>query len=248
MRILVSNDDGIHAKGIAALTQELKQIAEVVVVAPDRNRSGASNSLTVQVPIRALEVDNMRYCIDGTPTDCVHLALTGLFDIKFDMVVSGVNHGPNMGDDVLYSGTVAAATEGRTLGMPAIAVSLAGKETQTHFAAAAVIARRLVEKLCIHPLSAGTILNVNVPDVPLTDIVGMEITRLGKRHIAESAIKIADPYGYPLYWVGQCGPEADAGIGTDFHAVSSNRVSVTPLQVDMTNYNAFEKISQWLDK
>lgn len=248
MRILVSNDDGIHAKGISVLAKELSKIAEIVVIAPDRNRSGASNSLSVQVPIRVNEISPNHFSVVGTPTDCVHLALTGLFDIKFDMVVSGINHGPNLGDDILYSGTVAAATEGRVLGMPALAISLVGKDPQENFITAAIVARRLVEKLQTQPLPAGTVLNVNVPDIVIDELRGSEITRLGTRHIAEPSIKDIDPRGYPVYWVGACGPEADAGPGTDFHAINAKKVSITPLQVDMTNYNSFDKLAQWLAK
>lgn len=246
MRILVSNDDGVHAKGIKILAAELRNIAEIIVVAPDRNRSGASNSLTVQVPVRVLKLSEDRYSVIGTPTDCVHLALSGLLDEHFDMVVSGINHGSNLADDVIYSGTVAAAMEGRMLGMPAIAVSLVGKEPQVNFITAAVVVRQLIEKLKLNPLPAGTILSVNVPDVPLAELRGMEITRLGKRRAPGQAIKTFDPHGCPLYWVGASGIEEDAEVGTDFHAVNDNKVSVTPLQVDMTDYNAFEKTAQWL--
>lgn len=248
MRILISNDDGIYARGINVLAEELGKVAEVIVIAPDRNRSGASNSLSVQVPVRVRELKHNYFIVEGTPTDCVHLALTGLFDVKFDMVVSGINHGPNLGDDVLYSGTVAAATEGRILGMPAIAVSLAGKDPHENFLTAAIVARRLVEKLQIHPLPAGTILNVNVPDISIDDLRGSEITRLGARHLAEASIKALDPRGCPVYWIGACGSEADAGSGTDFCAINDKKVSITPLQVDMTNYNAFDKLAQWLAK
>lgn len=251
MRILISNDDGIHAEGIAVLASELEKIAEIVIVAPDRNRSGASNSLTVSLPIRVaeqVEFGRKCYSVIGTPTDCVHLALTGLFAMKFDMVVSGINHGANMGDDVIYSGTVAAATEGRALGMPAIAVSLVGKDPQVNFLTAAITVRQMVEKLQRQPLPAGTILNVNVPDIALNEVQGMEITRLGRRHAAENVIKVADPSGRPLYWIGSSGAADDAGVGTDFYAVNANKISVTPLQIDMTNYNAFGVVSEWLTK
>lgn len=249
MKILISNDDGIQAKGINVLAQELAKVAEILVIAPDRNRSGASNSLSVQIPIRVVELEKNRYSVLGTPTDCVHLALNGLFDVKFDMVVSGINHGPNMGDDILYSGTVAAATEGRALGMPSIAISLASKDVQCeHFETAAVVAHQLVERLKLNPLPAGTILNVNVPDVPLSEITGHEITRLGGRHLAEPSVKSFDPRGYPVYWIGGAGPEADAGAGTDFHAINMKKVSITPLQIDMTNYSSFERLAKWLEE
>jgi 5'-nucleotidase len=246
MRILVSNDDGIHATGINTLAIELGKIAEVVVVAPDRNRSGASNSLSVQVPVRALELSTDRISVTGTPTDCVHIALTGLFTTDFDMVVSGINHGENLGDDVLYSGTVAAATEGRMLGLPAVAISLCGREQLQNYQTAAAVARQIVERLYKAPLPPATILNVNVPDVPLHELKGFEVTRLGTRHCAQPVIKALDPRGAPVYWMGASGPEEDAGPGTDFYAVKMNRVSITPLQVDMTNYSAFERIATWV--
>jgi 5'-nucleotidase len=246
MKILISNDDGVHAIGIATLAAELSKIAEVTVIAPDRNRSGASNSLSVVAPIRVQRIENGFYSVTGTPTDCVHLAVTGFFNEKFDMVVSGINAGENLGDDILYSGTVAAATEGRMLGLPAIAVSLTGKETQINYQAAAAVARQIVERVKKQALPKATILNVNVPDVPLCDIQGFEVTRLGTRHVAQPAIKALDPRGAPVYWVGASGAEEDAGPGTDFYAVNMTRVSITPLQVDMTNYNAIERISTWV--
>lgn len=251
MRILISNDDGVNAPGIIVLATELGKIADIDVIAPDRNRSGASNSLSVVNPIRVQQLYNGYYSVSGTPTDCVHLALTGLFtDKKFDMVVSGINAGENMSDDVLYSGTVAAATEGRKLGLPAIAVSLVGSPEGgqlKNYAAAAVATRQIIERLKHTPLTAGTILNVNVPDIPLSDLQGFEVTRLGTRHAAQSMVKALDPRGYPAYWIGLAGERADAGPGTDFHAVSLSRVSITPLQVDMTDYTAFEKVSKWVD-
>lgn len=246
MRILVSNDDGVNAVGIETLAIELSKIAEITVIAPDRNRSGASNSLTIQVPVRTQRLYNGYYSVAGTPTDCVHLALCGLFDIKFDMVVSGINHGPNLGDDIIYSGTVAAATEGRVLGMPAVAMSLASKEIPTNFHTAALVARQIVERLITNPLPAATILNINVPDVPIAELQGMEITRLGSRHIAEPVLKVSDPSGQPVYWVGGSGPEEDAGPGTDFFAINSKKVSITPLKIDMTNYSYFDKLSSWI--
>jgi 5'-nucleotidase len=246
MKILISNDDGVHAIGLAVLAAELSKIATIQVMAPDRNRSGASNSLTVTSPVRISKLYNGSISVEGTPTDCVHLALTGVLDTKFDMVVSGINAGPNLGDDVIYSGTVAAATEGRILGMPAIAVSLAGKDANfQNYQTAAIITRQLVERLIIDHLPAGTILNVNVPDVPIEQIEGIEVTRLGRRHNAESVFKTLDPRGQTVYWVGAPGLEADAGPGTDFHAVNRNRVSITPLQIDLTDYKTFEQISKW---
>ncbi len=219
----------------------------MVVIAPDRNRSGASNSLTISVPVRLQKLANGYTSVSGTPTDCVHLALRGLFDKKFDMVVSGINHGANLGDDVIYSGTVAAATEGRILGMPSLAVSLARDNIQVNFLTAAIVARQLVEKLKANPLPAATILNVNVPDVKLEDVKGSEITRCGSVHVSENTVQSLDPRGKPVYWVGAEGEAADAGPGTDFHAVKNNKVSITPLKVDMTNYSAFEMLSQWIE-
>jgi 5'-nucleotidase len=246
MRILVSNDDGYRAPGLAALAQAMAQLGEVTVVAPERNRSGASNSLTLNHPLRVQVGDNGYYYVDGTPTDCVHLAITGLLEQEPDLVVSGINAGANLGDDVLYSGTVAAAMEGRFLGLPAIAVSLVGQEPQ-HYATAAEVAKRLVTRLRSQPLPADTILSVNVPDVRWEELAGFEATRLGHRHKAEPVIKSQDPRGRAIYWVGGAGLEEDAGPGTDFYAVSHGRVSVTPLQVDLTRYAALDSVAGWIE-
>jgi 5'/3'-nucleotidase len=246
MKILVSNDDGYRAPGLAALARAMMQLGEVTVVAPERNRSGASNSLTLERPLRVQVGDNGYYYVDGTPTDCVHLAITGLLEQEPDLVVSGINAGANLGDDVLYSGTVAAAMEGRFLGLPAIAVSLVGQEPQ-HFATAAEVAKRLVTRLRSQPLPADTILSVNVPDVPWQGLAGFEATRLGHRHKAEPVIKSQDPRGRIIYWVGSAGPEEDAGPGTDFHAVRCGRVSITPLQVDLTRYAALDSVAGWIE-
>lgn len=245
MKILVSNDDGVHAPGIRALATEMTMIAEVVVVAPDRNRSGASNSLTLARPLTVRQLDNGYHSVEGTPTDCVHLALTGYMDEKIDMVVSGINDGANLGDDILYSGTVAAAMEGRFLGLPAIAFSMVGHEIK-HYSTGARIARQLVLKLRDDQLPANTILNVNIPDLPFDAIRGIEVTRLGTRHSAEPSVKALDPRGRPIYWIGPPGVEADAGPGTDFHAVNNGYVSITPLQLDMTHYKVFEQLSTWV--
>ena len=244
MKILVSNDDGVLAPGILALVQELSKIAEVQVIAPDRNRSGASNSLTLLHPLRVKQLSNGHYSLEGTPTDCVHLGLTGFFDTQFDMVVSGINDGGNLGDDVIYSGTVAAAMEGRFLGLPAIAVSMVG-DTIEYYETAAVIVRQLVVKLSENNLSTQTILNINVPNLPLDQIKSYEVTRLGRRHKAEAMVKEHDPRGRPIYWVGRPGQEADAGPGTDFFAINQGSVSITPLHLDMTQYNVFEEVSAW---
>jgi 5'-nucleotidase len=246
VRILLSNDDGCQAPGLRALHRELARFADVVVVAPDRNRSGASHSLTLSRPLRvARHGDEPVYCVDGTPTDSVHLAITGLLEHTPDMVVSGINDGANMGDDVLYSGTVAAAIEGRSLGYPAMAVSLVGEECR-YYDCAARVARVLIERLAHTPLPADTILNVNVPDVPFETLQGFEATRLGRRHRAEGVICAQDPRGRPIYWIGPAGGEADAGPGTDFHAVAQRRVSITPVQVDLTQYTGIDTVGRWL--
>jgi 5'-nucleotidase len=245
MRILVSNDDGYRATGLTALARALAAVGEVTVVAPDRNRSGASNSLTLDVPIRVTRADNGYFVVNGTPTDCVHLAIAGLLEHPPDMVVSGVNAGENLGDDTLYSGTVAAAMEGRFLGAPAIAVSLVGDEP-VHFDTAAAIAARLVAAMPAMALPADTILNVNVPNVALDAVAGFEATRLGRRHRSESVIKSIDPRGRPVYWIGPPGPLVDEGPGTDFDAVRRGYVSITPLQVDLTRYTALESVARWI--
>jgi 5'-nucleotidase len=245
MKILISNDDGFLAPGIKMLAKVLSEIAEVTVVAPDRNRSGASNSLTLDNPLRVTKADNGFFIVNGTPTDCVHVAVTGLLDEMPDMVVSGINEGSNLSDDVLYSGTVAAATEGRFLGLPSIAISLAGPKCQ-YYETAAHVAKILVERLKTDRAPADTILNVNVPDLPLSEIKGFQVTRLGTRHIAEPTVKAIDPRGRKIYWVGQPGPEQDAGPGTDFHAVNMGYVSITPLHLDLTHYKVFEQLSGWI--
>jgi 5'-nucleotidase len=245
MRILLSNDDGYFAPGLAALAEAVRQIAHIDVVAPERDRSGASNSLTLSRPLRMQRAASGFYYVDGTPTDCVHLAITGLLAQEPDMVIAGINHGANLGDDVIYSGTVAAAMEGRFLGLPAIAVSLVGREGR-HFETAARVVLRLLEKLKSHPLPTDTILNVNVPDIPYEQLGVFQATRLGHRHKAEPVIKSADPHGNAIYWVGPSGAEADAGQGTDFHAVRQNHVSVTPLHVDLTRHVTLAQMTSWL--
>ncbi|NEX22059.1 5'/3'-nucleotidase SurE [Thiorhodococcus mannitoliphagus] len=246
MKILVSNDDGYRSPGLITLVDALQRLGEVFVVAPERDRSGASNSLTLDVPLRAARMENGFIRVDGTPTDCVHLALTGLSDVDPDIVVAGINHGPNLGDDVLYSGTVAAATEGRFLGLPSIAVSIAAHAPR-HLETAAEIAVRLVANLRQSPLESGIILNVNVPDVPLDQLRGLAATRLGHRHKAEPVIRSSDPRGRVIYWVGPAGPEQDAGPGTDFDAIRNGFVSITPLQVDLTRHSALETLGCWLE-
>jgi 5'-nucleotidase len=246
MEILISNDDGYQSPGIRVLAAALARIATVTVVAPDRDRSGASNSLTLDAPVRATRAENGFTYVDGTPTDCVHLAITGLLEKEPDMVVAGINAGANLGDDVLYSGTVAAAMEGRFLGLPAIAVSLASHKP-VYYATAAQVAVELVQRVLARSLPADTILNVNVPDLPLEQLAGIEVTRLGHRHKSEPVVPMIDPRGRTVYWVGPAGPEQDAGPGTDFHAVRTGHVSVTPIDVDLTRYAALDSISNWLN-
>ena len=248
MKILVSNDDGYLATGIRVLTEALEAVAEVIVVAPDRNRSAASNSLTVQMPLRVTEYAPQRFRVDGTPSDCVHLALSGFLDVEPDLVVSGINHGANLGDDVIYSGTVAAATEGRFLGLPAIAVSLAGEGRLTHFETAARVVTDLIGRLENEPLPKDLTLNVNVPDVPLEALQGVRSARLGFRHKSEPIIRETDPFGRPIYWVGPAGRGQDAGPGTDFHAIASNAAAITPLKVDLTRHEAVPDLAAWLER
>lgn len=245
MRILISNDDGYLATGINVLTDALRQVAKVVVVAPDRNRSAASSSLTLDRPLRVTRVSQDFYHVDGTPSDCVHLAVTGFLDQEPDLVVSGINHGANLGDDVIYSGTVAAAMEGRFLGLPTIAVSLVGRKLE-HFDTAARVAAALVRKIDRSSLPSDTVLNVNVPDRPYDELNGMRATRLGFRHKAEQILKDRDPYGRSIYWVGPAGAGQDAGEGTDFHAIEQGSVAITPLKVDLTRYEAVQGIADWL--
>ncbi len=245
MKILVSNDDGYQSPGLIALVEALRVLGQVIVVAPDRDRSGASNSLTLDVPLRASRMPNGFMRVNGTPTDCVHLALTGLSDIEPDIVVAGINHGPNLGDDVIYSGTVAAATEGRFLGLPAMAISIASHAPQ-HLATAARVAVALVQRLREQPLEPSIILNVNVPDCPFDELSGFVATRLGNRHKAEPLVMTQDPRGQRIYWIGPAGPEQDAGVGTDFDAVRNGFVSITPLQVDLTRYAALPTLGSWL--
>jgi 5'-nucleotidase len=247
VKILVSNDDGYLATGINVLAKALSAIAEIVVVAPDRNHSGASNSLTLHSPLRIHEVSRGRYFVNGTPSDCVHLALSGYLDFEPDIVVSGINHGANLGDDVIYSGTVAAAMEGRFLGFPSIAVSLVGQQA-SHFDTAARVACDLVKKLESRTLENDVILNVNVPDLPYRDLQGLKSTRLGFRHRSEPLIKMKDPHNRTIYWIGPAGPGQDAGDGTDFEAIAAGAVAVTPLKVDLTRHEAVAPLARWLQE
>ncbi len=245
MRILISNDDGYFAPGIEQLAGALRAHADITVVAPERDRSGASNSLTLDRPLNVRRAPNGFLFVNGTPTDCVHLAVTGLLDALPDMVVSGINLGANMGDDTIYSGTVAAATEGYLLGIPSVAISLASR-TATHLETAAQVAIDIVQRHARAPAGAW-LLNVNVPDIPLAQLKGTRVTRLGRRHKAEAVIPTKNPRGETVYWVGSAGAEADAGEGTDFHAVREGHVSVTPLQIDLTHRDLMRGVGNWLD-
>ena len=243
MRILISNDDGYQAKGIKQLTESLSEIAEVIVVAPSENKSAASSSLTIGKPLKPVQIADNIYAIDATPSDCVHLAVCGFIKESIDLVVTGINFGANLGDDVIYSGTVAGAIEGRFLGLPSIAISLASWDGK-YFETAGAIAKQLVTQIDKAPLSHNTIINVNVPDVPLSEVKGIKSTRLGNRHMSEPSIQDKDDPS--LYWIGENGQEADNGEGTDFHAVANNYVSVTPLQIDLTKYSEMQQVSDWL--
>jgi 5'-nucleotidase len=245
VRILVSNDDGYFAPGITLLAEALRQLGEVTVVAPERDRSGASNSLTLDRPLTVRRAPNGYFSVNGTPTDCVHIAVTGLLDFTPDVVVSGVNLGANMGDDTIYSGTVAAAVEGYLLGIPSVAVSLTSKAGE-HFESAIGVALQMVERLRRQPFGEPVLFNVNVPDIPAARLGRLEITRLGKRHKAEPVVELKTPRGEKAYWIGPAGGAADAGPGTDFHAVESGRVSVTPLRMDLTHNAQLARAKEWL--
>jgi len=248
MHLLISNDDGISAPGIQVLSDRMQALGKVTIVAPDQNRSGASNSLTLDSPVRLRKIAERTFSVSGTPTDCVHIALTGLLDKDPDIVISGINAGANLGDDVIYSGTVAAAMEGRFLGLPAIAVSLVFADRPDHYETAAEAVASLVERLRKNPLPADTILNINVPDLPWREVKGFEVTRLGHRHRAEPVQKMLDPRGRPIYWIGPAGPEQDAGPGTDFDAVRRGFISITPIHVDLTRYQALDQVSGWVSE
>jgi len=245
MRILLSNDDGYFAPGLAVLAQTLAAVAEVTVVAPERDRSGSSNSLTLDRPLTMRRAPSGFSYVNGTPTDCVHLAVTGLIDLVPDMIVPGLNDRANMGGDTIYSRTVAAATEGFLLGIPSMAVSLAGGRA-AHFETAAHVGCQLVERFRDGSPAANVLLNVNVPDVPLEQVRGIEVTRLGKRHKAEPVVRATTPRGDTVYWIGAAGAAQDAGEGTDFHAIANRRVSVTPLQMDLTHFAQLGVVRDWL--
>ena len=245
MRILLSNDDGYFAPGLACLAEALSAIAEIIVVAPERDRSGASNSLTLDRPLHLHKAHNGFYYVNGTPTDCVHLAVTGMLDTLPDMVVSGINAGANMGDDTIYSGTVAAATEGFLLGIPSLAVSLNSASSE-NFLTAARVAADMVQRFKDNKFHEPVLLNINVPDISYEELKGMEVTRLGRRHKAESVVKSLTPRGETVYWVGAAGPAQDAGEGTDFFSIQHDRVSLTPLQIDLTRYGQMNAVKDWL--
>lgn len=247
MKILISNDDGYQSEGIVELSKSLSGMADIFIVAPDRDRSGASNSLTLDYPLRTTRHSDTVISVDGTPTDCVHLAITGLLDEEPDIVVSGINAGANLGDDVIYSGTVAAATEGRFLGLPAMAISLVTDGNKPCYKTAGRVAQDLLKRLLDKPLPVDTILNVNVPNLAWNELSGYKITRLGNRHKAEPVIRANDPRGKTVYWVGPPGQEADAGPGTDFCAVKAGYVSITPIHTDLTQHDALQALAHWVE-
>lgn len=245
MKILISNDDGYLSPGIAMLWKVASEFGQAVVVAPDRDRSGASNSLTLDRPLTVRTAPNGFMAVNGTPTDCVHIAITGMLGWRPDLVLSGINDGANMGDDTIYSGTVAAAMEGFQLGVPAIAFSIVRKGFE-HLDCAGEVVRRLLQRWHDEPPAAPCLLNVNIPAVPLERLGAIQGTRLGKRHFAEPVIRGTNPREEPIWWIGPPGAARDAGPGTDFHAVESGDVSVTPLEVDLTGYQRLDTVAGWL--
>lgn len=247
INILISNDDGVDAPGIEILATHIGKNHQVTVVAPDKNRSGSSSALTLDVPLRCKRMKNGFFSVSGTPCDCVHLGSHRLMEKKPDMVISGINDGPNLGDDVMYSGTVAAAMEGRHLGFPAVAISL-GSRNGTHYDTAAQVMTRMLFRLRAHTLSSNLILNVNVPDLPMSEIRGYKLTRLGCRHRADTIVKSSDPKGNDVYWIGPPSEPQDVGEGTDFHALALGYVSITPLVVDFSAYQSFAEVNEWMAK
>lgn len=245
MKILISNDDGYFAPGLITLAEHLAKIADITVVAPERNRSGASNSLTLDRPLSVKKAANGFFYVNGTPTDCVHIALTGLMDRMPDMVISGINDGANMGDDTIYSGTVAAAMEGYLLDIPSIAISMS-QHNCTHFETAALVAAELVQQYQKVGFKSPTLLNVNVPDIPYNELQGREVTRLGKRHKAEPVVQLKTPRNETVYWVGAAGQPNDGGAGTDFFAIANKRVSISPIHVDLTKHVQMNEVKEWL--
>ena len=247
MKILVSNDDGYSAAGIEALAHALEGLADITVVAPEVNHSGASNSLTLNRPLTVRQAKNGFYVVNGTPSDCVHIALTGLLDFKPDLVVSGINNGANMGDDTIYSGTVAAAVEGHLFGIPAIAFSLVQKGWE-NLDAAALVAQAMVKRFINDPLAAKALLNVNIPGVPTSEQRGLKVTRLGKRHASQPVIAATNPHNETVYWIGPAGDAQDDSPGTDFHAVKQGWTSVTPLRMDLTHEQQVAVVGQWVSE
>ncbi|WP_338515988.1 5'/3'-nucleotidase SurE [Candidatus Legionella polyplacis] len=249
MKILISNDDGIYSPGIKFLKKEMSLIAETIVIAPDRNCSGYSNALTLTKPLKINKLKNNYYSVTGTPVDCVHLGLTGLINKKFDIVISGINDQPNLGDDILYSGTIAAAMEGRYLKLPAISLSISKNKNDNiyYYNVAAIIARQLVTNLYKNIFPPKTILNINVPNIPLNKIKGIKISRLGTRHYPKSLIKDYDPRGNKIYWIGLPGLKSDTGPGTDFYAIKNNYISITPINTNLTNYKIFNELKIWIN-
>ena len=247
MRILLSNDDGVLARGLDALRRALEGTGEVFVVAPERDQSGASRSLTLDRPLRVRRMGDRVYSVDGTPTDCVLLAVRGIPDmvrVLPDLIVSGINHGPNLGDDVTYSGTVAAAAEGSLMGITGVAISLSSWEP-AHFETAARVARIVVDQLRERPVPAGTLLNINVPDLPFASLRGTQVTRLGRRVYPDVIVAELDPRGKPCYWIGGDKPTWVPGEGTDFEAVEAGFVSITPLRLDLTDHGVLEQVRSW---
>ncbi len=245
MHILISNDDGYKSKGIQVLINELKKIAQITVVAPSRNRSGASSSLSLDRSIKVTKKEDSFYFLSGTPTDCVHIALTGLMQTLPDMVISGINHGPNLGDDTIYSGTVAAAIEGYLLDIPSFAISM-GSVNPKHFETAAKVTSDLIKLYNKKKVSSASLLNINVPDIPYDELKGLEVTRLGKRHAAEKAMKKKHTQKESLYWIGEVGQPNDGGPGTDFYALKNNFVSISPIHPDLTDFKNIEMTKNWI--
>lgn len=244
MKILLSNDDGVMAEGLACMYKHLAEKYDVTVIAPDRNCSGMSNALSLHSPLRVTKAENGFYAVNGTPSDCVQLGVNSGFFDEPDLVVSGINHGPNLGDDTIYSGTVAAALEGRHCGHPALAVSLCSKQNQ-QFDTAAMLAVEIIEKMKEMPLDSNQILNINVPNIHYDEIQGIKVTRCGKRHRAETMVSDHDPFGNQIFWYGKLGKELDAGEGTDFHAVANGYCSVSPIFTDMTVHQQVDNLKEW---
>lgn len=244
MHILVTNDDGILAPGIVALAEAMAQLGKVTVIAPDRNNTGASSKISLETPLRVTEIRPNWFQLNGSPADCSKLALSGFLNEEPDMVVSGINDGQNLGDDVIYSGTFAAALEGRYLGMPSVGFSLAGHSA--NFEAAAKYAQEIVKKIIRQKLDPEVTLNVNIPDIPYEEIKGMQVTRQGGRHFSQPLKPTFDGRNKEIYWLGETGDISDGGVGTDFHAIAQGYVSITPMQVDLTDHQKLNSVADWL--